>query len=129
MTEVMIKNFRPASTQGQVINGGPARGDYSTTAVTTGAGVSSAATSFLPTTEVSGRTRARSVMVVNPTTNIVFVEFGDNGVVALTPSGATKGSTPVLPGSGKLFEAIDAAFVAVIAAAVSTVYVTPGEGT
>ena len=122
MSEVFVKPFAPASTQGQ------SGGDYATTLIT--ATTSSARVAIQPSPEISGLPRGRTVSVANAGLVPVFVEFGDSSVAARLPvNGGQKGSKVVLPGTEVVFDGLQAVYIAVITASGSAdVYVTPGEG-
>jgi hypothetical protein len=61
---------------------------------------------------------------------LCFVEFGDVTVVAVVPSGATLGGTPINGGDAQLFSVpIGATYIAAITATgTATLYITPAEG-
>jgi hypothetical protein len=61
--------------------------------------------------------------------SICFVELGDSSVIAVVPSGATLGGTPI-NGAAQVFGVpLNATHVAVITASgTATLYITPAEG-
>jgi hypothetical protein len=61
---------------------------------------------------------------------LCFVEFGDAAVVAVVPSGATLGGTPINGGDAQLFSVpLNATTIAAITATgTATLYITPAEG-
>src|SRR5260370_25505849 len=95
-----------------------------------------AATQALAVTNASGRvalpSKTRQVMLSTIAgDSICFVEFGnDNTVVAVVPSGATLGGTPINGGAAQVFSVpINATYVAAITASgTATLYLTPAEG-
>lgn len=70
-------------------------------------------------------TNDENVLVVNPSTNLAFVELGDATVNAVITT-----SLPILPGTGIVIARKNASHMAgIMAAGTATLYATLGSGT